>query len=183
MRYFRSAQDRDKGLRPDAVARRGARRALGPMLWMLAVVACAAALRTGAAFAAQRFQADQWITECGSGGCSITVPFWQNGYSGKGSFALVVMLETGNIGLVGSPPPLHATLRVDKYPAAMCRGDRYCIFPTAQSLALIKQLAAGSLVLIDVYTAKAQFHFSLSPKGYQAGVAQVRAWGYRLAAE
>lgn len=155
-----------------------------PAGWALVLVACAAALRTGAVFAAQRFQADEWITECGAGGdCSITVPFWQTGPSGKGSFALVVMLQTGNIGIVGSPPPLRASLRVDKYPAAVCQGSRYCIFPTAQSLAVIRELATGSLILIDVDTAKAQFHFSLSPKGYQAGVAQVRAWGHRLAAD
>ena len=185
LRFFRSAEPAGaEGSRLDDIVRRSARRVCKSTGWALAFVACAATLRSGAVFAAQRFQADQWITECGSGGdCSITVPFWQTGYSGKGSFALVVMLQTGNIGLVGSPPPLRASLRVDKYPAAVCRGARYCIFPTAQSLAVIRQLAAGSLVLIDVYTARAQFHFSLSPKGYQAGLAQVRAWGYRLAAE
>jgi hypothetical protein len=137
------------------------------------------------AFAAQRFKADEWITECGgipgsgSGECSITVPFWQSADSGKGSFALVVMLETGDIGIVGSPPPVKAVLRVDKNPAVACRGSRYCIFPPAQSLAVARELDVGSLILIDVFTAKAQFSFSLSPKGYQAGVAQIRAWGYR----
>jgi hypothetical protein len=37
--------------------------------------------------------------------------------------------------------------------------------------------------LIDVFTAKAQFSFSLSPKGFQAGVAQMRAWGYQASAD
>ena len=140
------------------------------------------------AFPAQRFQADDWITECGGGpdrnaDCSITVPFWQTTYDGKGSFALVVMLQTGNIGIVGSPQPFKAVLRVDKGAAASCSGPRYCIFPTAPSLAVIKELAKASLILIDVFTAKAQFRFSLSPKGYQAGIAQIRAWGYQLAAD
>ena len=90
--------------------------------------------------------------------------------------------ERRNIGIVGSPPPLRAVLRVDKNPAAECRGSRYCIFPVGQSLALVKQLDIGSLILIDVFTAKSQFSFSLSPKGYRAGVAQIRAWGYQVSA-
>ncbi len=52
-----------------------------------------------------------------AGDCSITVPFWQAGYAGKGSFALVVMLDTGNIGIVGQPLPVRAVLRVDGNPA------------------------------------------------------------------
>lgn len=140
------------------------------------------------ALGAQRFQADDWITECGgrpsagNGQCSITVPFWQTGDNGKGSFALVVMLQTGNIGIVGSPPPIKAVVRVDKNPAVSCTGSRYCIFPVSQSLALVNQLDIGSLILIDVFTAKSQFSFSLSPKGYRAGVAQIRAWGYQISA-
>jgi hypothetical protein len=134
--------------------------------------------------AAQRFQADEWITECGGAPasrgavCSITVPFWQTGRGAKGSFALVVMLQTANVGVVGSPAPLRAVLRVDKSPAVSCSGGRYCIFPTAEALAIVRQLANATLILIDVFTAKSQFSFSLSPKGYQAGIAQIRAWGY-----
>lgn len=135
------------------------------------------------AWAIQKFKADEWITECGGdGGCSITVPFWQNGYDGKGSFALVVMLQTGNIGIVGSPPPVRAVLRVDKNPAATCNGAR-CVFPTAQSVAIVRQLDTGSLILIDVFTAKSQFSFSLSPKGYQSCLAQIRAWGHQANAD
>ena len=140
----------------------------------------------GAASATLRFRADEWVTECdGSLGspatdCSITVPFWQTGDDGKGSFALVVMLETGNIGIVGQPTPVKAVLRIDRNPPIECRATRYCIFPTAQSLSAVRELGVGALVLIDVFTTRTHFSFSLTPKGYQAGVAQIRAWGYRI---
>ena len=135
-----------------------------------------------------RFRADEWVTECGgspggpAGDCSITVPFWQTGDDGKGSFALVVMLETGNIGIVGQPSPVRAVLRIDRNPPIECRATRYCIFPTAQSLAAVRELGVGSLILIDVFTTKSHFAFSLTPKGYQAGIAQIRAWGYEFPA-
>jgi hypothetical protein len=134
----------------------------------------------------QTFRSDEWITECeagpsgGASDCSITVPFWQARGQGDGSFALVVMLQTGNIGIVGQPFPVKAVLRVDKNPPIECRQTRYCIFPSAQALAIVKQLEIGSLILIDVFTAKGTFSFSLTPKGYQAGIAKIRAWGYRL---
>jgi len=89
------------------------------------------------------------------------------------------MLQTGNIGIVGLPFPTKAVLRVDKNPPIECSQARYCVFPTGQALAVLKQLEAGSLILIDVYTAKGAFDFSLTPKGFQAGIAQIRAWGYR----
>jgi hypothetical protein len=133
----------------------------------------------------QTFRSDEWITECeagpGSGtpDCSITVPFWQARGDRDGSFALVVMLQTGNIGIVGQPFPVKAVLRVDKNPPIECRQTRYCIFPSAQALAVANQLQVGSLILIDVFTAKGTFSFSLTPKGYQAGMAKIRAWGYR----
>ncbi len=135
-----------------------------------------------------RFQADEWITECGGkpgaiADCSIMVPFWLTAGRGKGSFALVVMVQTGSIGIVGTPPPTKAVLRIDKSPAATCHGERYCIFPAAQAGAVVKQLSNASLILIDVFTAKSEFSFSLSPKGYQAGIAQIRAWGYQLSAD
>lgn len=140
------------------------------------------------ATAALRFRADEWVTECdGRPGlvsdCSIMVPFWQTGNRGKGSFALVVMLKSGNVGIVGQPYPTRAVLRVDKNPAAQCRQQRYCIFPAAQALAIVKQLEIGSLLLIDVFTANQEFSFSLTPKGFQAGVAQIRAWGLDLPEE
>jgi len=147
---------------------------------------CVTALGLSPATGEQTFKSDEWITECevGSGGgasdCSITVPFWQTRGDGNGSFALVVMLQTGNIGIVGQPLPVKAVLRVDKNPPIECRQERYCIFPSAQAVAIVKQLEIGSLILIDVFTAKGTFSFSLTPKGYQAGIAKIRAWGYRL---
>jgi hypothetical protein len=130
----------------------------------------------------QMFKSDEWITECSAeaSDCSITVPFWQGqGYRG-GSFALVVMLQTANIGIVGQPVPIRAVLRVDKNPPIECRQEHYCIFSSAQAIAAINQLNVGSLILIDVFTAKGTFGFSLTAKGYQAGIAKIRAWGYRL---
>jgi hypothetical protein len=115
----------------------------------------------------------------GAPDCSITVPFWQTRGAPKGSFALVVMLQTGNMGIVGEPFPTRAVLRIDKNPPIECREARYCVFPSMQALAALKQLKVGSLVLIDVYTEKGEFSFSLTPKGFQAGMAQIRAWGYR----
>jgi hypothetical protein len=133
----------------------------------------------------QQFRADEWITECesapsnGASECSITVPFWQTQGDPKGSFALVAMLPTGNIGIVGQPFPIRAVLRVDKNPPIECKQPRYCVFPSVQALAVLRQLKVGSLILIDVFTENGEFNFSLTPKGYQAGIAQIRAWGYR----
>jgi hypothetical protein len=89
------------------------------------------------------------------------------------------MLQTGNMGIVGQPTPIRAVLRVDKNPPIECRQPRYCVFPSTQALAVLRQLKVGSLILIDVFTEKGVFNFSLTPKGYQAGMAQIRAWGYR----
>src|SRR5579875_172041 len=44
----------------------------------------------------------------------------------------------------------------------------------------IDELGAGSLVLIDVYTAKDVFHSSLSAFGYQASLAKLQAEGYAV---
>jgi hypothetical protein len=52
------------------------------------------------------------------------------------------------------------------------------VFPSSASLAVLRQFKVGSLILIDVFTDKGAFNFSLTPKGYQAGIAQIRAWGY-----
>ena len=152
------------------------------------VLILALCLQTPAASSAageQSYRADEWITECastpsvGAADCSITVPFWQIQRQTRGSFALVVMLQTGNIGIVGQPFPTRAVLRVDKNPPIECRQARYCVFPTGQAFAVLKQLESGALILIDVYTERGEFSFSLTPKGFQAGIAQIRAWGYR----
>jgi hypothetical protein len=107
------------------------------------------------------------------------VPFWENRGAPRGSFALVVMLQTRNMGIVGEPFPIRAVLRIDKNPPIECREGRYCVFPSMLALAALKQLKTASLILIDVYTEKGEFSFSLTPKGFQAGMAQIRAWGYR----
>jgi len=190
------AEARGIGHRPGAALRRARRRLCrAATILALVLVLCAPLGAAADAPAAQKFRADEWITECdgspgrGAAECSITVPFWQAGDQGqagdkgRGSFALVVMLQTGNVGIVGQPFPVKAVLRVDKNPPIECRQARYCIFPTAQSLAIVNQLEIGSLILIDVFTAKSEFSFSLTPKGYQAGIAQIRAWGYRLPAD
>src|SRR6267378_6627707 len=117
----------------------------------------------------QTFRSDEWITECsiGTSDCSITVPFWQTQGDRAGSFALVVMLQTGNIGIVGQPLPIKAVLRVDKNPPIKCRETPYCIFSSSQALAVLRQFKVGSLILIDVFTDRGGFNFSLTPKGYQ----------------
>src|SRR6267154_3629405 len=56
-----------------------------------------------------------------------------------------------------------ALLHVFEFPSARCP----------------EQFKVGSLILIDVFTDRGAFNFSLTPKGYQAGIAQIRAWGYR----
>jgi hypothetical protein len=150
----------------------------------LFVTFCVQSPDPSSAAAAQEYRADEWITECdaaahlGAAACTITVPFWQTQPQTGGSFALVIMLQTGNIGIVGLPFPTRAVLRVDKNPPIECKQARYCVFPSIQASAVLKQLEVGSLVLIDVYTAKGAFNFSLTPKGFQAGIAQIRAWGY-----
>ena len=156
-----------------------------PTALFVLLVGCVQTWGASKAAAGQKFRADEWVTECDSGpgagppDCSITVPFWQTRGGPKGSFALVVMLQTGNMGIVGDPFPTRAVLRIDKNPPIECREARYCVFPSMQALAALKQLKVGALVLIDVYTEKGGFSFSLTPKGFQAGIAQIRAWGYQ----
>jgi hypothetical protein len=161
------------------------RRSIQPAVIILLTYCAIQPVEAASSARGQRFRADEWITECDSStrsaapDCSITVPFWQTSGDPRGSFALVVMLQTGNIGIVGQPPPLRAVLRVDKNPPVQCRQPRYCVFPSAEAFAILRQLKVGSLILIDVDTQKGSFRFSLTPKGYQAGLAQIRAWGYR----
>jgi hypothetical protein len=136
-----------------------------------------------AAAAGQKYQSDDWVTECeggASGECSIIVPFWKVENGQKGSFALAVMLQTGDIGIVGQPPPLRATLRIDNHPPLECREPRQCLFPHSQGLAAIGLLGSASVLLIDVVTQKTTFRFSLTARGYQAGLAQIRAWNFRF---
>jgi hypothetical protein len=73
---------------------------------------------------------------------------------------------------------LRQPVSKDKNPPIECTQPRYCVFPSSESLAVLRQFKVGSLILIDVFTDKGAFNFSLTPKGYQAGIAQIRAWGY-----
>jgi hypothetical protein len=151
---------------------------------LLFLAVCTQTPSLSSAAGTQSYRADEWITECEAGpsfrpDCAITVPFWQTPGSATGSFALVIMLQTGNIGIVGQPFPLRAVLRVDKNPPLECKQPRYCIFPSVQAFSVLKQLKVGSLILVDVYTKDGTFTFSLTPKGFQAGISQIRAWGYR----
>ena len=151
---------------------------------LLLVSSASAIAVTAAAEEKKKFQADEWVTECdtatGTPDCSITVPFWQGERQRDGAFALVVMLQTGNVGIVGQPSPTRAVLRVDKNPPIECRQARYCVFPSAQALAVFRQLKDASLIVVDVFTSQGAFSFNLTPKGYQAGIAKIRSWGYRL---
>jgi invasion protein IalB len=168
-------------VRPDADTWRRHSRLSRAATWLFAISATAAVAT--AAAAEQKFQSDEWITECDTGAgapdCSITVPFWQGERQRDGSFALVVMLQTGNIGIVGQPYPLRAVLRVDKNPPIECTQARYCVFPSVQALAVLRQLKDASLILVDVFTATRTYSFSLTAKGYRAGIAKIQAWGYR----
>ena len=167
-----------------AAARRMRRPRRPTMILVLAAwaILCAA----GDASATLRFRADEWVTECGgslgspAADCSITVPFWQTGSDGKGSFALVVMLETGNIGIVGQPVPVKAVLRVDGNPPIECRAAQYCIFPTAP-ISLCRQgardrLAGPHRCLYDA----SPFRLQPDAKGLPGRSGADTSWGYRL---
>jgi len=97
-----------------------------PIAVLVLLVGCVQTWGASKAAAGQKFRADEWVTECDSGpgagppDCSITVPFWQARGGPKGSFALVVMLQTGNMGIVGEPSPTRAVLRIDKNPPIEC---------------------------------------------------------------
>jgi hypothetical protein len=142
---------------------------------LVLLVSCVQTLGASGAVAGQIFRADEWVTECdsvpgaGAPDCSITVPFWQTRGVPKGSFALVVMLQTGNMGIVGEPFPTRAVLRIDKNPPIECKEARYCVFPSMQALAALRQLKIGSLVLIDVYTEKGGVQLQSHPERVSGG--------------
>ena len=132
--------------------------------------------------ACQKYQSGDWITECetegGAPDCSLMVRFSKAENGQKGAFALAVMVSTGDIAIVGQPVPVRAVLRIGNNLPIGCRETQYCLFPREQSIAAIGQISSASVILVDVLTAKASFKFSLTTRGYQAGLAQVRAWGY-----
>ena len=108
--------------------------------------------------------------------CSIIGKF--RSYRNDGSFALALDLRSGVLAIVGEPPPLAATLQIDRNPKIRCTGPRYCLFALDDSAAAARQLAAGSVALIDVETEKGILRSSLSTKGYRAALAKVRSWSY-----
>jgi hypothetical protein len=154
-----------------------ARLASLPLLGIVATIGLSAT-----SVASERFQSDEWITECDGGavaGCSIMAPFRQpNARGGIGSFTLAVDVESGVAAIVGQPTPLTATLQIDKNQRIGCTGPRYCIFAADVARTAASELAAGSVVLIDVATKEGPFHVSLSTKGFHAGIAKIRAWSY-----
>jgi hypothetical protein len=147
---------------------------------------CWLLLPTGGAADIVKFQADDWVTECNTADqrsdedCSIIGVFRNTLPDGvKGSFSLLVDLKNHQVAVVGEPAPVRTSLRIDKNPALQCTGTPHCIFARSDADGVTRQLQYGSLILVDVFTAKSLFRFSLSTKGYQAGLAKIQAMGYR----
>jgi hypothetical protein len=131
-----------------------------------------------------RFQADDWVAECGDSAdadCSIIGVFRSAGPAGPaGSFSLLVDLKSRLVAIVGNPSPSRATIRIDKNPALECRGEQYCIFSTGDAEIIPRQLKSGSLVLVDVVAGKDVFRASISTKGYQVDLGKIHAQGFRF---
>ncbi|HZU89446.1 MAG TPA: hypothetical protein VE993_09330 [Stellaceae bacterium] len=166
---------------PGKPPRRPARR-LGIALFVVgaALPAIAGAPRA----AAFQFRAGDWVTECRTpADCSITGLFQQTNMDGRrGSFALVIMVQSGQLAVVGQPFPVRARLQIDRNNPAECVGTRYCIFSRREARRAIDELSTGSLVLVDVYTVRNVFRSSLSTIGYQDSLAKLRAEGYAVPA-
>ncbi len=125
------------------------------------------------------FQIGDWVTECRASGCSITGLFQQTNLdSRRGSFALVIMLPSRQLAVVGDPFPVRARLQINMNNPAECVGIRYCIFPSREARRLIGEMAIESSVLVDVYTVKGVFHSILSTIAFQASLAKLQAEGY-----
>lgn len=130
-----------------------------------------------------RFRIGDWVTECGTAGCSITGLFQQTNLDGRrGTFALVILLGSHQLAIVGDPYPIRARLQIDANNPTACVGGRYCIFTGSEADRAIQELGAGSLVLIDVHTRRGVFRASLSTRGYEASLAKLQAEGYRVPA-
>ena len=160
------------------VAARGRSRHGGNRSVMLLVTALGLMSPASPTTGADQFQADEWRAECEGAApgtdCSIIATFRPMRHGG--SFALALDLRSGVLAIVGDPPPLAATLQVDRHPKIRCSGPRYCLFPIDASAAAARQLAAGSIALIDVETKDEVFRSSLSMKGYRAALAKLRSW-------
>jgi hypothetical protein len=128
---------------------------------------------------ALQFQAGDWTTECEiqkpSGDCSIIALLKGNSISGaKGSFALAIELQTGQVALVGKPDPVGGVIRVDNSPPAECSGHP-CVFPSVQAETLMNQLSTGRLVLVDLLSQKEVFRLSITTAGYRSSIAKIQA--------
>lgn len=155
--------------------------------WLRLALILASLVLPGAAGAAHaeelKFRIGDWVTECGAAGCSITGLFQQTNLNGRrGAFALVVLLGSRQLAVVGDPHPTRARLQIDANNPTACTGTRYCIFSGPEAGQAIRELASGSLVLLDVQTRQDVFRASLSTKGYQASLAELEAEGYRIPA-
>ena len=136
----------------------------------------------GEAYGGQAYQSGGWTTECRGGrdarACSLIVPFSRIEHGQRADYTLAVLLSTGDIAIVGKPPPVRAVLRIGNNPPMECRESQPCLFPRDRSIDAILQLRTAPVILIDVLNSKSSFKFSLTTHGYQAGLAQIRAWGY-----
>lgn len=129
---------------------------------------------------------DEWTIECDGAAyrhnldCSATVvlPPPQPGFEGR--FAIVIMIQTGDVGITGKPIPVHAIMRIGRSAQFECRGPKYCLFPRETSINLIKELSRQATVFVDIPADADILHFSLSTAGFQLGIAQLRAWGYPI---
>jgi hypothetical protein len=137
-------------------------------------------LHAAPSIGAEQFQADEWRAECEGAApgtdCSIIVTFRPSRLGG--SFALALDMRSGVLAIVGDPPPLAATLQIDRHPKIRCSGPRYCLFGLDDSAAAARQLATGSIALIDIETKDGVLRASLGTKGYRAALAKIRSWRY-----
>ena len=158
----------------------GSRSARGRSRFVILLAAFGLITSAAPSIAAEQFQADQWRAECEGAapgtGCSIIGTF--RSYRNDGSFALAFDMQSGVLAIVGEPPPRGATLQIDRFPKIHCSGPRYCLFALDDSAAAARELAAGSIALIDVETQNGIFRSSLSTIGYRAALAKVRSWNY-----
>ena len=129
-----------------------------------------------------QFRSDNWFTECettfqlSDRECSIIGVFGVTLPNGrKGAFSLLIDLKNRRVAVVGKPDPTKARIHVDKNPPLECTGTPYCIFSELDTDAVLRELKDGSVILIDVDTAKSSFQMSLSTAGYRAGLAKIQA--------
>ncbi len=150
---------------------------LGKFAALLFFVLIADVSRPGAAF---QLQADDWTTECDIeakvGDCSIIgVLKGASANRTKGSFALAVDLQSGQVAVVGNPQPTRAVIRVGKNPPVECVGTP-CLVSSANAETLVYRLSTARLILIDLFSQKEVFALSISTKGYQLGFAKIQAY-------